>query len=737
MGKNIFSVLVGSKKISLIYFLLLVYLVLPCRSFAQTDLNAVQRIQLERLNSDGQILIQTETKPNFTYFMLPGVDSTVKLIIDVRNAINYLPQLTEVNQLPLKRIRTTQWYQEPAIVRISLDFTEQVDYQISEAESGILVHIPLGERLTEDEKYVLISPGISIKPLRKEEDVLEEADVREEPLYRKTEEEPLLIEEEIPELEQIQVQFTKPQVVISDKESVSEEVLEPIPSGIKAEYEQVSVSKRGETVEEAMGILPPSAIPTEAQFPAFEQEKTAEETKRRFPSSEKLEFMKVKNGSLVDALRVISEQYDLNILTAKDVQEDQITFRLKNVSLEAALEAILAANGYDYWQNDNIIVVKGRDNTIPEDLITEVFDLKYVNGEDIIKMLTVPILSDRGKVQSFIRQNIGVEGYTMPQIQSSLAAAGGGGGGATQQEQIGGEIAENLRSDIIIVTDYPWVIEQVRDIIDLLDKPAKQIHIEVKLVETKLGDRDRWGINWTATLEAVGLGGKPATSAGAGGGMMTTEAAKNIPGSPILADGFRFGTLSYGQITALMELLESRGDTRLLNRPSITVEDNQQGDIAVGTVYPIEVSITSLGGMGGAGGGGGGAVTGTSIIQTSVAIQVTVVPHVNDDEYITMWVRPEVSEIVGYTGKGNDLPIKSVRATNTQVRVKNGDSIIIGGIIKEDKVETMKKVKFLGSIPLVGKLFTHRTTDYNKSELLIFITPTIIEQEDLFSSARE
>ena len=113
-----------------------------------------------------------------------------------------------------------------------------------------------------------------------------------------------------------------------------------------------------------------------------------------------------------------------------------------------------------------------------------------------------------------------------------------------------------------------------------------------------------------------------------------------------------------------------------------------------------------------------------------VSISLSVIPHVNEDKYITLWLKPVVQEITGFTGEKSDIPIISDRTTNTQIRVRNGESIVIGGLIKEDRIQTTRKVKFLGDIPLLGALFRHTSIDTKRSELIIFITPKIIKEDE-------
>ncbi len=484
-------------------------------------------------------------------------------------------------------------------------------------------------------------------------------------------------------------------------------------------------SGKAEDVSPEITVIP--------ETPELSEDKTVKELVLSEDMIEqRIEMMNYKNISIIDLLRVFSELYSVNIVISKDVLEtDLITVRLQDVPLNGALEAILTANEYNYVRKNDILLIKSRDTELADDLQTEIFHLQYVNAGDIIENLRV-LKSERGFIEMIVKSPMGKVGVTLPTVSGAGGGAGAAAGGAA-----GGAVE---RSNILIVTDYPGVIENIRNILKEVDKPPQQVRIEVKLIETKLDDKEKWGINWTSTVELIGRGGMASGAkqqgggAGGGGGEEATSEGSpgmQVPGKPLFVNKFHFGTLSFSQLKALLEMLEQRGNSRLLNQPSISVLNNQQADIAVGTIIPIEVYQPLMG----AGGGGGGQqqqgmMGGTTVQQQFISISLTVIPQVNDDKYVTLWIQPNVSEITGYTGKYGDLPITSTRTANSQVRVKDGDTVIIGGLIKEDKFKTTKRVKFLSNIPLLGNLFTYKSEENLRSELVIFITPYIIRGEE-------
>ncbi|RKY89007.1 hypothetical protein DRQ09_02090 [candidate division KSB1 bacterium] len=500
--------------------------------------------------------------------------------------------------------------------------------------------------------------------------------------------------------------------------------------------------------------------------PSPEKKEIKQQLKEKF-----IRVMNYKNTSLVTVLRAFSELHNLNIILAKDVSpQDNITVNLRNVPVEGALDAILKANDYNYVKKGNICLIKGKDTRIIGDMVTEIIKLNYIDAGDISKNLE-SLKSDNGSIETFVRSPIGQLGLSVPTggggaggagggMQSALsglvgagqaqaggaAVAGGGPGGGP-----GGAAAPTGRSDILIITDCPEIVQKMKALVKELDVPVPQINIEVRLIETRLDEKNKWGINWTAIMEAVGVGGYPtglgmgrgmegvggAAAGGVAGGGAAGAGGMQVPGLPLKINNFRFGTLAFNQFKIVLELLEQQGNTKLLNQPSITTLDNQQADIAVGTLIPIEVTQVGMGGLGGFGGAAGGAAAGgmggagamggaiTTIQHQSVAISLSVIPHVNEGKYITLWVQPKVQEISGFTGKNNDLPITTTRTATTQVQVKDGDVVVIGGLIKEDKIKTVKKVKFLGDIPLIGNLFKSSNVDTRRSELVIFISPKI------------
>lgn len=161
-------------------------------------------------------------------------------------------------------------------------------------------------------------------------------------------------------------------------------------------------------------------------------------------------------------------------------------------------------------------------------------------------------------------------------------------------------------------------------------------------------------------------------------------------------------------------MLASDSETRLIQEPQITTKNNTLATFKVGTTYPVLVTQTTQ------------VSQTTSYIDKEINIILKVQPRINNDKYISMDISTIVQALVGFSGPNNDQPIISDRSTTTHVRVEDQKTLMIGGLIFDQTIENNKKIPFLSSIPLLGKLFTHTTYTTEQRELLIFITPSII-----------
>lgn len=419
---------------------------------------------------------------------------------------------------------------------------------------------------------------------------------------------------------------------------------------------------------------------------------------------EQLMSLEFVDADLKHVLRLIAKQNDLNIITNEDLH-GQVTVNFDNVTLKNALEAILVSNGYNYIIKDNIIIVKERTQRMVGELVTQVYEFDYIEAQDAIMALSNVVTTEYGEMEIFRR--------SVP----------GTGGEGTSNRAIG--------SKYLVITDIPENLPRIEALIKEIDTPVPQIMIAVKFIETRLDHTDTRGINWT--VKARMQGGPPTAGAATGTGATgTTAGATGTTGGvgaasmgfPVFGEyrNLDVATLNFQEFQAALEMLFTKGNSKLLSDPRITTLDNQPANIEVGTTIPVLVPQQQ-------GAQTGGMTFGyvqNTYEDIDINISLLVLPRVNPDRYITMSVEPVVEAITGYTGPDGDRPIVASRSAKTQVMIKDGETIAIGGLIKEDKFETFKKVPILGDIPLLGRLFQYKSKQSEKTDLIIFITPRIV-----------
>lgn len=419
-----------------------------------------------------------------------------------------------------------------------------------------------------------------------------------------------------------------------------------------------------------------------------------------------------KEANIQNVLRILSLKSGVNIVAGKDVVGN-VTIRLVNVPWEKALDVVLKTYGYAYDRDGEIIRVTTLENLKREELSTEVFVLSYAQASEVEKSIK-DVLSERGKVRS------------------------------------------DPRSNMMIVTDMPTVIQKVRTVVGKLDKGTPQVTIETKVIETTLGSSEKLGIKWNiqATLKGAsrptsfpfqafksppngirdffpeGRGTQETQSVPtSGAAQLTTQTVQDFPTAdaahqrsfPVAdKDEFQFGTLDFSQFQVVLEALKTRDDTKILSEPHIMTLNNKEAKILIGEVIAIPTfeRNTTTGRM---------EITGYK--DRDLGIRLSVTPQINDQDEIVVKIHPEITNLLGYDELTPDIkaPRFSTREAISEVRVKNGQTIVIGGLIKETTTDTNTKVPILGDLPLLDKLFSHNGKVTTKTDLLFFMTVHIVK----------
>ena len=409
-------------------------------------------------------------------------------------------------------------------------------------------------------------------------------------------------------------------------------------------------------------------------------------------------------------LDMLAYKRGLNLVYTDDVSGD-VTIKLNNVPFNEAFATVLAMKNLSAQQiGANIIriataqtVVTERSQAAPA---TRLFKLNYLKAAD---------------AQTLINSIIVAEGRT-------------------------GKVNVDPYNNVLAVTDIPSGLESISRIISQLDKKPAQVLIETKIVEVNLQDSLDLGISWTAngtgSNSIAGKNGKtffgssqlesdmdtngyvvrpngtqsPWPNAANSGGF---GVANNLTDSNV--GSFRFGWVSNNTtldmtLTAAMQ----NGKAKVLSNPKVATLNNMEAKINITTQIPYTTTDVTT--------SGGGSVTSTKVVYIDTGIQLAVTPQVNADGRITLKVKPSVSQkATTVATAAGGAPGVDKRDVETNVMTKDGETIVIGGLIYDSQSDTVYKVPLLGDIPLLGWLFKQKSNTRQRIELLIFVTPRLVE----------
>ncbi len=411
--------------------------------------------------------------------------------------------------------------------------------------------------------------------------------------------------------------------------------------------------------------------------------------------------MDFKAARLDDALKIFSQQSGLNFIASEDLADRTLTLYLDNVPVQEALERILLANGltYELKPDTNIFIVKRIDRPDVE-VTTRVYHLKNATlpTSEIFRTLT-PNQDTAGLTSSLAQSPAGI----IAAVQALL----------TQN----GSVVEDPRTNSIIVTDIASRFSLIEETIARLDVPVPLILIEAEMLDVS---------KQTADLIGIRYGNTPAVFTGG-----SQESFYPFDTNPPLPFGFtetdpalRASTLSFTGLTATLQFLRTQTDSKSLANPRILTLNNQRAEISISTNEAIGLAANTTTAEG----------TATSVneaerVQTGVFLTVTPQASVETGE-ITMAVEPRVIEAkTGATFGTQTFRDPEERGTRSVLRIKDGDTIVIGGLLRDDLRNVGTKLPGLSGIPFLGRLFRHDDHTNTQRELIVFITPHIVKDQ--------
>ena len=448
----------------------------------------------------------------------------------------------------------------------------------------------------------------------------------------------------------------------------------------------------------------------------------------------------VEQMDLQDVLRLIAEKAKVNIIAGREVA-GTVTLRLKNVDLWQALEAVLEVSGFGYREEDGIIRVGKLEELVEEKppLVTKIVLLKYAKAEEI-KRICQRLLSPSGTIEIDLRINaliisdisenirkireVVTELDTEPppvlekkRFQLNYLKA-------DETKDILGHImgeegsffTDSLTNSVYVEAPSSY-LRKVKEYFEGADVPPKRIMIKAEFVEVRLSALEEVGIRWRwkGAYEKYPLGATfryPYQTRSESG-----EIAPS-PGPSTLAAGMGiiFGSAEQ-EFRGIIDLLVSEGKADLLSSPNIVTLEGREAKIDVGDKHPYRVTRYVEG------------VWVETIEFVTVGATLIVTPHIKEKKKVVLDIHPEVSELTGAPPFTGAPPIVGTRETKTQIAVEDGETIVVGGLLRETEKKTREGVPFLSRLPLLGSLFSRKEITREKTDLLVFITPHILAEK--------
>lgn len=423
-----------------------------------------------------------------------------------------------------------------------------------------------------------------------------------------------------------------------------------------------------------------------------------------FDNPEIMVSMDFQDVPLKDIMKIFSVQSGLNFIAASGTEDKKITLYLDKVPVKEAMDKLFKANNltYELDKQAKIFIIKELIGKPPVETITKIFSLKYatVNASALKKQMSGAAAAGE--------DTIGLNGI----IKKLLSEYG--------------SLIEDARTNSYIITDIPERMPRIAETITALDVSVPQVLIEVEVLDVNKAKVDKMGINFA---NGGDIAANMFTAVLTGSTISTlfpipkTFYNNYIDITKIVRPGsvnFSGGSTPY---TALMNFIKQQTDTRSLARPRILTLNNETAEIKIICQERIGTIQTIMGSQDAA------VAENAERVETGVNLQVT--PQINiESGEVTMYIVPEIKD-----SKSNSTYAtrdQEQRSTKSIVRVRDGETIIMGGLIRNEKEETITKLPFLGDLPLVGGAFRHKAKSRDSErELLVFITPHIMKESNL------
>ncbi|MFC1624041.1 secretin N-terminal domain-containing protein [Candidatus Omnitrophota bacterium] len=509
----------------------------------------------------------------------------------------------------------------------------------------------------------------------------------------------------------------------------------------------------------------------------------AMEARSEEPTMDKRISLDLRGLNITDAFKYLSIQGGMNIVVNKNVS-GRVTFMITDVPIRDVFDVILRSNGLAYEKRGNVYTIMTETEykqlygkqfsdirevklfrlkyAVPENAFILVDAIKTEIGRVVVDQETgtllimdtpekikeieeaIAILEKKNNIQIFDLKYAKAKDIE-EQLKERLDA-----------KKVG-SIKADERSNQVVVQAFSGRMEDIEQLIESFDRKTREVIIDAKIIKITLSDGSEMGVEWEGLIKSTEgfnfLGThafNPLDRLGTSfidqyaarvqtapddptadinsqwNKIFTSTAAPTAGTKTAISEKIYFGRAD--QWEAVLSFLDTIGHTKILSNPRLAVVNNQEAKIHVGKREAYVTTTTTT-----------GQTTSTvseDVTFIDVGIQLSVTPTINNDGYVTMKIKPEISSVVGSlrTPTNNLIPIVDTSMAETTVMVKDSSTIIIGGLRKNEKVHSSRQVPFFGRIPLLGNLFKMQTNEDEVTELLILITPHVIEGDRLLTA---
>ena len=409
-------------------------------------------------------------------------------------------------------------------------------------------------------------------------------------------------------------------------------------------------------------------------------------------------------------LKLIADFTQLNLVVS-DTVSGHITLRLQNVPWDQALDLVLKTKGLDQRHIGNVLMVA------PVEEIAERERQQIEANRQLAEL--APLETDFLQIR-----------YASAADVVGLISANSGEGNLSALVSARGSVVLDERTNAVLITDTAARLAQVREFIERIDVPIRQVMIEARIVAVQSDVAQSLGIRWGGAAfnrsadEVTLVSGSLESVESVYEGIVAGEPpGVNFPGALLVDLGLSSTTsgIAVGYtsadllLSAELSALENSGSGEVISQPKVITGDKQQATIKSGTEIPFQVSADN-------------GETTTSFREAVLALEVT--PNITPDDHILLDLaisQDSVGELVP-SGQGGYIPSIDTTRLTTQVLVGNGETVVLGGVFRTEDIDSISKVPLLGDIPYLGNLFKRTTSRQAKTETLIFITPQILSE---------